>query len=155
MKNYKKGFTLIELLVVIAIIGILATVVLGSLSTAREKGQATAVAGDLGNMRAQMELYYGANNNTFAPSGTASGCGTNGTPDYTAGPFSVTATSSVAAQVKAARAKGATVLCYAVPSGWKVQSMLPSGSGWCVDGKGNSVASSTISTTVIAGDSCL
>ncbi|MFA6355040.1 MAG: type II secretion system protein [Candidatus Paceibacterota bacterium] len=55
--NKNKGFTLIELLVVIAIIGILASVVLASLSSARDKSKDAAVKSQLSSIRAQAELY--------------------------------------------------------------------------------------------------
>ena len=58
MKNNRKGFTLIELLVVIAIIGILASVVLASLNSARDKGTDAANKSNLNNIRAQAEIVY-------------------------------------------------------------------------------------------------
>jgi prepilin-type N-terminal cleavage/methylation domain-containing protein len=58
--NKNKGFTLIELLVVIAIIGILSSVVLASLSSARNKGKDAAVKSQLASMRAQAEIFYSA-----------------------------------------------------------------------------------------------
>ncbi len=65
MRNTQTGFTLIELLVVIAIIGILASVVLASLNTARDKGADAAVKSNINNMRAQAEIYYDDNNRSY------------------------------------------------------------------------------------------
>jgi len=53
-----KGFTIIELLVVVAIIGILATVVLASLGSAREKAREARKLTDLNQIRNAFELYY-------------------------------------------------------------------------------------------------
>ncbi|MBI3305950.1 type II secretion system protein [Candidatus Nomurabacteria bacterium] len=53
----KKGFTLIELLVVVAIIGLLASVVLTSLSSARAKGRDARRLEDINQIRTALEIY--------------------------------------------------------------------------------------------------
>lgn len=58
-KSYR-GFTLIELLVVIAIIGILSSIVLASLNTARQKSRDARRVADIKQLQLAMQLYYDA-----------------------------------------------------------------------------------------------
>jgi len=62
----KQGFTLIELLVVIAIIGLLASIVLASLNTARKKGRDARRIADMRQVQLALELYF-SNSNTYPP----------------------------------------------------------------------------------------
>lgn len=55
---YKKGFTLIELLVVVAIIGVLASIVLSSLSEAREQSRMARRIATLNQIENALEIYY-------------------------------------------------------------------------------------------------
>jgi len=65
----KKGFTLIELLVVIAIIGLLATIVMVSLNSARKKARDTRRRGDLKQVSLGLEMYYDTNGGYPSTSG--------------------------------------------------------------------------------------
>ncbi|MCX6703786.1 MAG: type II secretion system protein [Candidatus Zambryskibacteria bacterium] len=56
----KKGFTLIELLVVIAIIGMLSSVVLGSLNQARAKARDAKRKQDIGQIQRAAIMYFDA-----------------------------------------------------------------------------------------------
>ena len=57
-KKNSKGFTLIELLVVIAIIGILSSVVLASLNSARKKSRDARRVADIGQIKLALELEF-------------------------------------------------------------------------------------------------
>ena len=80
-KSKDRGFTLIELLVVVAIIGLLSSVVLASLNTARTKTRDVKRLSDMRQTQVALELYY----DSFGryPDSDFAGCGgwdSSGTP---------------------------------------------------------------------------
>jgi len=58
MKNNKKGFTLIELLVVIAIIGLLSTLSVVALNSARARSRDARRVSDVKQIQTALEMYY-------------------------------------------------------------------------------------------------
>ena len=72
-KKKRRGFTLIELLVVIAIIGILSSIVLVSVSGARDKARDARIISAMAQLRTQSEL-----SNEAYGSYTNVGCGAVG-----------------------------------------------------------------------------
>lgn len=128
------GFTLIELLVVIAIIGILSSVVLASLNTARGKGADAAVKSNLANARAQAELFYDEN-------GTYAGICTSGTANGIYPIVNAAAASSADTSLSPnAIGNLANSTCNATATGWAAEIPLrgTTGTMWCVDSSGAS-----------------
>lgn len=138
------GFTLIELLVVVAIIGILASVVLASLNTARAKGSDAAIKANLDNMRAQAAIYYDTNSKYNTVAGTAVTCQVSSTGTQTPNPCTALFgdATMLSGLTAAASASGNTVYGATDTTGglYAIEATLKTNTStaWCVDSGGKS-----------------
>ena len=150
LKNLKdsRGFTLIELLVVIAIIGLLASVVLASLNTARPKGADAAVKSNLRNAQTQAEIVY----DNASPNVYTGVCDDPNIRSQVTGAAS--AAGATAPNWESTQGSGPTqAVCHSTIGGYAIIVPLKTDStqGWCVDYKGaaKSAAVGSLTTGVI------
>lgn len=142
MNHSLRGFSLIELLVVIAIMGILSSVVLGSVNIARDKGRDAAIKENMMTLSAQATVY----DDQQGTYGTSVG------NDCAVGVF----TDTTVARVLAATAVlngGIAPTCFADGSSYVVAATRPTSSlftpdhpYWCVDNTGAKCAVDVLPT---------
>lgn len=145
-----KGFTLIELLVVIAIIGILSSVVLASLNTARGRSANAKIKAQLAGARSAAEAYYDSNGSSY--NGTAGDV----TGDCTTADSMFTDTvSNMSSITDSTNYPGnPTLSCYSTAIEYAISApLLEADNGndtWCIDSTGKSEGR----VGAIAGPAC-
>jgi prepilin-type N-terminal cleavage/methylation domain-containing protein len=158
-KTYlQKGFTLIELLVVISIIGLLSSVILASLGSARGKSIDAAVKTTLISARTQADIYYSSNNNSYV--GVCNGAGIYNLV-LAAAKYSNPSITGVAGNNTAFSynivGNGSGAVCHndTLPGGvgWaaivSLKAPTTPNSGWCIDSSSNSKEFTVLGSTSV------
>lgn len=146
-----RGFTLIELLVVIAVIGILASVILASLSTAKAKSVDASIKSALNSLRSYSLIYYENSGGTFGGVIGAAVCpsvaNTNPSawsifydPEFKKVIQNAGTLTGGVASGSGATAAWTKTGCGGNSSAWAVAVVLKTSNtqAWCVDSSGNS-----------------
>ncbi len=130
---FHRGFTLLELLVVIAIIGVLSSIVLASLNTARDKGNDVGVKANLATLASQSALYYESHGNSY---GTVDNTGGGSGHCSKAGTLFEDRT--VAAAVEKADTDNGPrpTICTSTETTFMVAAQMTNENYWCVDSTG-------------------
>ncbi len=169
MKKYTRGFTLIELLVVIAIIGILSSVVLVSLNSARNKGKDARIQSEVAQIRVALESGYSGAAYPELVSSTAGNrfaaipAGAAGTTGGNIGTLISDIGTQIGTLVYGADAAGAGVASGNVVitkngvspgTGYAIYAKLPSGGVTCIDSNGGTKQNTAVfpATTQPASD---
>ena len=138
MMSKKRGFTLIELLVVIAIIGILSSIVLVALRSARNQAKDARIISSMSQIRSMAEILYDgadyddldvcdANSDGSVTSAECAGC-----------PSSV---SNLCADIYAQNSSASMIMYTGVE--YCVQVNLLNGGSFCIDSAGNASKAAT------------
>ncbi|MFA6554645.1 MAG: RDD family protein [Candidatus Paceibacterota bacterium] len=117
------GIIIATILPIIMIVGILSSVVLVSLNTAREKGRDARTRANIMSIRANAEIYYSINNNSYS---TANNC--------SSGMFADKNIQAIISNMTDTK-----VTCYAEDKSYAVSAKLSTpGSSYCIDNEGYS-----------------
>lgn len=157
----RSAFTLIELLVVIAILGVLSSIVLSSLNSARNKGVDATAKANLEGARVQAEMYYDYNH-AYLNGIVSDVCNRMIAEEYDPDDFSRTQTAAAVPYISpvksiykyvlaAAKAEGFSVVylqhaggpntpvCNSSVNAWAAEVPLSTGEFYCIDNTGRAV----------------